>query len=295
MDVEDGHAFRYWEGKASEGLMMYNHQEVDTSFVHVMGLTFVDGGNFTSTYERQFILNEAAVKAMGITDPVGKWAEQNDWKIVGVVKDFHFRSLHQAISPMVLYNLPDTSGFARPSDGFRQIFVRTGANNAQQTIAAVEKIWHEYNPDAAFKYSFMDDTFDRLYKADIRTNRLFGIFAIIAILISCLGLFGLVVFSAERKTKEIGIRKVLGASILDIVKLISKEFLILTGIAMLIAFPLAYWWLDNMLRDFAYRISLSWRMFAAAGIITIVLTLVTVGWIAIKAATANPLKAIKSE
>ncbi|MDR2231890.1 MAG: ABC transporter permease [Tannerella sp.] len=295
MDVEQGAAFRLWEGKTSEGLMMYNHQEVDTSFVRVMGLTFVDGGNFTSIHERQFILNEAAVKAMGITDPIGKWADKSDWKIVGVVKDFHFRSLHQAIGPMVLYNIPDTSGFARPSEGFRQLFVRTRANNAQQAIAALEKVWHQYNPDAAFKYSFMDETFDRLYRSDIRTNMLFGTFAVIAILISCLGLFGLVVFSAELKTKEIGIRKVLGASILDIVKLISNEFLILICIAMLIAFPLAYWLLDNMLQDFAYRISISWAMFALAALITIVLTLLTVGFQAVKAANENPAKAIKSE
>ncbi|MDR0795850.1 MAG: FtsX-like permease family protein, partial [Tannerella sp.] len=171
----------------------------------------------------------------------------------------------------------------------------TRANNAQQAIAAVEKVWKQYNPDHAFSYRFLDDTFNRMYQSEIRTNRLFGTFSIIAILISCLGLFGLVVFSAELKTKEIGIRKVLGASVFEIVKLLTREFLILVGIAIIIAFPLAYYWLENMLQEFAYRISLSWWIFAVAGIITIVLTLLTVGWMAIKAATKNPVEAIKTE
>jgi putative ABC transport system permease protein len=251
-----------------------------------MGLELVAGTNFTSTTEPQFILNESTAKAMGLTDPVGKWVERNEMKIVGVVKDFHFKSLHEEIGPFVMYYQPSI---------FRELYVRTRANNAQQAIAAVEKVWKQYNPDHAFSYSFLDDTFDRMYQSDIRTNRLFGTFSIIAILISCLGLFGLVVFSAELKTKEIGIRKVLGASIFDIVKLLTKEFLVLVGIAMLIAFPLSYYWLDSMLKEFAYRIPLSWWIFVVAAVITTALTLITVGAQAIKSAMANPVEAIKAE
>jgi hypothetical protein len=286
MDISSGNSFDTWEGKISEGKTLHTQLRVDTSFVRVMGLTLIDGGNFTSTsVESQYILNEAAVKAMGLTDPVGKWVEEPDKKIVGVVKDFHFQSLHQEITPLVLFHAPRFIG---------ELYVRTRAGNSQQAIAAIEKVWKQYNPEYAFNYRFLDETFDRIYKSDIQTSRLFGAFSIIAILISCLGLFGLVVFSAELKTKEIGIRKVLGASIPDIVTLLTKEFLILVGIAIVIAFPLSYFWLDNILQDFAYRIPLSWWIFAVAALITIVLTLLTVCAQAIKAAMANPVEAIKN-
>jgi putative ABC transport system permease protein len=279
--------FAEWEGKTMEGMSIHSQLRVDTSFVRVMRLNLIDGTNFTSNIPyAQYILNEAAVKALGITDPVGKWVETRERRIVGVVKDFHFESLHKEIRPMVMFYDPRYIG---------TLYVRTNAGQAQQAIAAVEKSWKEYHPENAFVYSFLDDTFDRMYKSDIQTNQLFGTFSIIAIIISCLGLFGLVVFSAELKTKEIGIRKVLGASITNIVQLLSHEFLILVGIAILIAFPLAYYWLDSMLKDFAYRISLSWWMFAAAVLITIVLTLLTVGLQAVKAAMKNPVEAIKTE
>jgi ABC-type antimicrobial peptide transport system permease subunit len=287
MDVMSGNGFGNWEDKTDvNAALMHFEMRVDTSFLRVMRLTLVAGANFTSASNRQYILNEAAVKLMGMTDPVGKWVEQYDTRITGVVKDFHFRSLHHEIGPFVMYYEPDR---------LSHLYVRTRPGNAQQAIAAVEKLWKQYNPDYAFTYNFMDDTFNRMYVSEIRTNRLFGIFSIIAILISCLGLLGLVVFSAELKTKEIGIRKVLGASLLNIVKLLTREFLILVGISILIALPLAYWWLDSMLRNFAYRISVGWRMFALAGLITIVLTLLTVGFQAVKAAMANPVKAIKTE
>jgi len=286
MNVGSGNGFDTWEGKTTEGITLHTQLRVDTSFVRVMRLTFVDGANFTSTTIPQYILNEAAVKAMGMTDPVGKWVDSNDRKIVGVVKDFHFESLHSEIGPLVMFY---------EQRYIHQLYVRTKPGSVQQAIAAIEKVWKQYNAEYAFNYSFMDDTFDRLYQSDMRTNRLFGTFSIIAILISCLGLFGLVVFSAELRTKEIGIRKVLGASILDIIKLLTGEFLLLVGIALLIALPLSYFWLDNMLQDFAYRISLAWWIFAVAALITIALTLLTVSMQALKAAMANPINAIKTE
>ena len=174
------------------------------------------------------------------------------------------------------------------------LYVRTTANDASKAIAAVEKLWKQYNPEETFTYYFLDDTFNRMYRADIRTGRLFEVFSFIAILISCLGLFGLVTYTAEAKTKEIGIRKVLGASVRNIVTMLSKEFLILVGISILIAFPLAYYCLVKMLQDYAYHISIGWWIFAFAGIITIVLTIITIGWQAVKAATANPVKAISN-
>ena len=260
----------------------------DKDFAPTMDVTFAAGHNFsgTSADATSVILNETAVKSIGITDPVGKKCTVAgiERTIIGVARDFHFKDLHISIEPLAVL-VDDWRG---------AMYVRTSVNGAPQAIAAVEKIWKQYESELPFSYRFIDDEFDTIYKSDIRTGKLFNAFAIIAILISCLGLFGLVTYTAETKTKEIGIRKVLGASVSDIVSMLSKEFIILVGVAMLIAFPLSYYWLNKMLQDFAYRINIGWWMFAAAAFITIALTLLTVGFQAIKAATANPVKAIKS-
>jgi len=285
LKVESTNSFEDWEGKTNDGVFLHNQLRIDTSFVRVMGLKLVEGENFTS--EGRYLLNETAVKAMGLTDPIGKWVNDPSQKIVGVLKDFHFTSLHNPIEPFVM--------FYNQRDGVNILYVRIAAGKAKEAIEAVEKVWQTYNEEYPFEYSFLDDTFDSIYKSDVRTGRLFGIFSIIAILISCLGLFGLVVFSAEMKTKEIGIRKTLGGTVFDIVKLLINEFLILVGISILIAIPLAYIWLHNILQDYAYRIPLSWQIFAGAALITIVLTLLTVSFKAIRAATANPVEAIKVE
>ena len=286
MNVSSGHGFSNWEGKTTEGTSLHTQLRVDTSYIRVMRLTLVDGFDFSSTSEQQYILNEAAVKAMRLTDPVGKWVDRQEWKIVGVVKDFNFASLHSGIEPLVMFNDPQY---------VRGLYVRTAPGKTKDAIAAVENVWKQYNAEYPFNYSFLDDTFNNIYKSDILTGRLFGVFSIVAIFISCLGLFGLIVFTAEMKTKEIGIRKVMGASVMDIVKLLVKDFLILVCISILIALPLAYYWLDKMLQEYAYRISLSWWIFIAAGLTTVALTLLTVSVQAIKAATANPVNAIKSE
>jgi putative ABC transport system permease protein len=211
--------------------------------------------------------------------------DEDYFVIKGVVKDYHFEILNEPVKPLVL-SWSDQPYF---------LSVKTAPGGAKSTIATVEKLWKEYNPDYEFNYYFLEDEFDRVYKADLRTGLLLNIFACIAIFVSCLGLFGLITYTAEMKTKEIGIRKVFGARVFDIVMMLSKEFLILVGIAMLIAFPLAYYWLDGMLQDYAYRITIGWWMFALAGIITTVLTLLAVGWQALKAATANPVESIKAE
>lgn len=266
---------------------------VDPGFFSLMGIPVVEGNSFRkdgdNMYQRGVILNETAAKLIGGGKSVVGMNLSfggGDNEIVGVVKDFNFESLHTEIKPLVVSCVTEWEQF---------LYVKVAPGKAKQAIAAVEKVWKEYNPDYDFKYSFLDDDFDALYKSDVRNGKLFTIFAIIAILISCLGLFGLVTYTAATKTKEIGIRKVLGASVSSIVSMLSKEFLILVGISMVIAFPLAYYWLDKMLQDYAYRISLGWWMFALAGLIIIILTLLTVGWRAIKAATANPVKSIKTD
>lgn len=283
--VTSGTMFGDWEGKTGDGQVSLVQERADTSFIRVMDIPLAEGTGITSTDELQFILNEAAVRAMGMEDPVGKRVE--GIRIVGVVKNFHFKSLHQEITPMVIYY--------QSAEGRHTLYVRTAEGKAQQAIAAVESIWNNYNTSYSFNYAFLDETFDRQYREDVRTGLLFGIFSIIAVFLSCLGLLGLITYTAETKFKEIGIRKVLGAGVTDIVIMLSREFLVLVGIALLIAFPLAYYWLDGMLQDFAYRISLGWWMFAAAAVITVLLTLLTVGIQAIKAATVNPAKSLKTE
>jgi hypothetical protein len=158
--------FGEWEGKTMEGMALYSQLRVDTSFVRVMQFNLIDGTNFTSNEPyAQYILNEAAVKAMGLTDPVGKWVNTREQRIVGILKDFHFESMHKEIGPMVMFYDPRF---------IRTLYVHVNAGQAQQAIAALEKLWKQYNPENAFEYSFLDDTFDRMYKSDIKTNQLFG-------------------------------------------------------------------------------------------------------------------------
>ena len=205
-------------------------------------------------------------------------------EIIGVVKDFHHNSLHEKIGSLVFIN-----------KWHNVITFKTQAGQSAQAIQTAKRIWTDFFPNDPFEYTFLDDSFNNLYRYEFKTSRLILLFSVLAIIIALSGLFGLSTFAVERRTKEIGIRKVFGASVSDIVSLLSKEFLILVGVAMLIAFPLAYYLADRLLQDYAYRIEISWWIFALAGIITIVLTIITVGWQAVKAATDNPVKAIKSE
>ena len=269
--------------------LMMAFVDVDKAFIPTMGMELVAGSNFSDSPadSAHFILNETAVKTIGITDPVGKPFEFLDvhGTIIGVVKDFNFRNLHEKIDPLLF----------RYTNEIRLMYVRLAPATVHQTVPEIEKIIRRYDSETAFTYTFLDERIDNMYHSDSRTGKLFNIFAVIAIIVSCLGLFGLVTFTAESKTKEIGIRKVLGASVMQIIQLLLKEFLILVGVAMLVAFPLAYFWLDGLLQDYAYRIQISWQVFALAGLITILMTLITVSWLAVKAATANPVNAIKSE
>jgi hypothetical protein len=265
---------------------------VDPGFFSLMDIQIVEGYSFKEGEDmrrRGVVLNETAAKLIGGGESVIGMKltfGMGENEVVGVVKDFNIESLHSEIKPLVMNCATESQPF---------LYVKVAPGNIKQAIAAVETVWKEFNADYDFAFNFLDESFDLTYKSDLRTGQLFTIFAFMAILISCLGLFGLVTYTAETKTKEIGVRKVLGASVSGIIMMLSKEFLILVGIAVLIAFPPAYYMLDRMLQDYAYRIDLSWWMFAASALIVIVLTLLTVGWRAFKAATADPVKAIKSE
>lgn len=281
-----------WEGKPADMQnFMINQLSVDRSFPEVMDMEYVEGDGFTGTAadSAHYILNEMAIRQMGITDPIGKTITFHDepGTIVAVVKDFHFKDMKTAIEPCIL--------FMAPQWGWNTMYVKTTGNDAQKAIASVEKRWKQYNADYEFNYRFMDEAFDNMYRSDTRSGILFNIFAGIAIVLSCLGLFGLVTFTAETKFKEIGIRKTLGASVGNIIMLISKEFLKLVGISFLIAIPLAWWMMNRWLENYAYRTDITWWIFAVAGITAFAIAAITVCGKSIRAAQQNPIKAIRME
>ena len=281
-----------WEGRSPNYEPSVAQLSVDAQFLEMFKLEMLEGRWFQSENkadEINVILNETAVKTFGLEPP---YAGQrfsfhgNDGQIIGVVKDFHFRSLREKIMPMVLYNEPVSRG---------QLFIKTSGNRTADALAATRKIWRKALPSQPFEYFFLDESFEKLYRMEQRTGLLFNIFATIALVIACLGLLGLATFATERRTKEIGIRKVLGASISNIIALISTEFIGLVVIALFIASAISWWTMDNWLRDFAYRIDMQWWMFALAGMAAIAVALLTVGFQAFRAAGANPVNALRDE
>ena len=277
-----------WEGQTENERVMFNILFVDKDFIPLMDIKLAEGTNFTGMPSDSLycLVNRAAVKAMDMKEPIGKRiSNYTDGKIIGITEDFHFKNIYEPVSPLLI--IPNMWSM-------QVMYVKADANNIAAAIASVERIYTHYSADAPFTYQFLDEEFERVYKTDIRTGLTFNVFSLIAILISCLGLFGLVTYTAETKTKEIGIRKVMGASIANIIGMLSKEFLILVGISLCIAFPLSYYWLEKMLQDYAYRINISWLVFVFAGMITLILTLLSVGWKAFHAALKNPVKALKT-
>lgn len=277
-----------WPGKCKD--VTFNLVYATYDFIETMGIPLIAGNISPNADESYVLLNEEAVKAMELENPVGIRLTSGEkyLTVSGVVKDYNFEALNQPVRPLMIRCTNNLNILS-------YTYIRTTAARSKEAVEHTEKLWKEANPNDDFTYSFLDDNFDKLYRSDIRSGQLFSIFSVIAILISCLGLFGLVTYMVETKTKEIGIRKVLGASVSNIVNMLLKEFLLLVGISMLIAFPLAWYWMNKMLQDYAYHIEISWWMFALTGLITVVLVLLTIGWQAIKAATANPVDSIKTE
>jgi ABC-type antimicrobial peptide transport system permease subunit len=281
-----------WDGKRSDQQSFTILQmPVERNFLQVMGMQLVEGKGFTGTAadSSNFILNETAIKATGIREPViGKRLTFHGIKgeIAGVVKDFHFQDMHAQIPPLLMQYDKKWRG---------KMYVRTTGKDAAKAIAAVESLWQKYNGDYNFTYSFLDSAFDDLYKSDTHVGQLFNCFAVMAIIISCLGLFGLVTFTAESKVKEIGVRKVLGAGLPQIVSLLSKDFFVLVLVAAAIAFPVAWYGLNSFLQGYAYRTDMSWWVFAAAGAITLLVAMMTVSFKCVQAALANPVKSLRME
>ena len=279
-----------WEGKKPGQSFIVGQMAVEKNFLQVLNLKLAAGKGFSGTPadSTNYILNETAIAEMGMKDPIGKTFTFHDRKgvIAGVVKDFHFKNLHNKIDPMILFYNP----------GWKwKMYVKTTAKDAPKALAAAERMWKQYNADYAFEYTFLDDAFDSMYKSDSRVGELFNCFAVITILISCLGLFGLVTYTAETKVKEIGVRKVLGAGVPQIVNMLSKEFLQLVVIAAAIAFPLAWYGLTKFLEGYAYRTGLSWWVFAVAGLLTFIIAIATISFQAVKAALANPVRSLRTE
>jgi putative ABC transport system permease protein len=274
---------------------------IDDEYIDCMGMEIVEGRGFSKAFadSNSVILNETALKAMAITDPIGKQVFSNDFSpqgneeeaftIVGIIKDFHFQSLHRNIEPLFLVNPSGNQGV--------NVFinVRIKPNNFSSSIGLIEDKWKTFAPEQPFRFSFMDSDLNALYEAEQTSKRVFGLFSLLAIFIACIGLLGLAAYITQRRTKEIGVRKVIGASTMQIVGLLSKDFLKLVFVALIIATPIAWFGMNRWLQDFAFAISISWWIFALAGIIAIGIAFLTVSFQSIKAAMANPINALKDE
>ncbi len=270
----------------------------DNDFQKTLNLEMVKGRFFSREFpsdSNAVVLNQEAAKLLGWDDPIGK--EINNWRkhrtnfhVIGVVKDFHYESLHQKIRPMALFRI---GGYYKRSESYISVQVKTG--ELAETIKFIENKWKQFAPGAPFEYSFLNDDFNSLYNNEKQTEQLFLIFSSLAIFIACLGLLGLASYIAERRTKEIGIRKILGASVARIVFSMSGEFVKWVILANIIAWPVAWFFMNKWLQSFAYRIHISWWVFALAGGLALIIALLTVSWQAIRAATANPVESLRYE
>ncbi len=278
---------------------------IDADFVNTMNLQVVKGRNFSkdnpADISSSMVVNEALVKEYGWDDPIGKKLPgPYEQQVIGVVRNFHFESLHNIIQPLMLVLKPD-SALRRSSDvnfsfaGQPRVSVRLKAGNIQDQIASLKKAWKAVAGDQDFEYRFLDESLNSMYKEEQRLGTIVRYASILSILIACMGLFGLATLVVARRTKEIGIRKVLGADIKGLVGLLSKDFMVLVIIASLVAFPIAWWALNKWLQDFAYRISIEWWVFIAASLAALLIALVTVSIQAIKAAIANPVSSLRTE
>ena len=268
---------------------------VDYNYITQYKMKILAGRNFSVAFgtdtTQAMILNESAVRMLGYSSPqdaIGKPFSQWGRKgaIIGVIKDFHYQSLRSPVRPLSMRIEPN---------GCDQISVNVRSANLPATVAAIENKWKTVIPNQPFSYFFVDEFFDRQYRGEDRFGKLFLYFAVLAIFISCLGLLGLASYSTLQRTKEIGVRKVLGASVAGIVNLLSKEFLLLVGIAFLIATPLSGFLMTRWLKDFSYRIPVSWWIFVLAGALALLIALLTISFQAIRAAVANPIKSLRTE
>jgi putative ABC transport system permease protein len=278
-----------WDGKNPKESFLIHSMYIDKYYTSFFKLKMAAGAGFTgiASDTAHYVLNETAVREAGIKDPVGKKfsLHGNKGTIIGVLKDFHLASLRKKIEPAIFVYVPKGG----------DMFIRTTGKDATAAVAAATRTFKKYNADFPFEYSFMDQAYDAMYKTDQRSGTLFSVFAGIAIFISCLGLFGLATYTAQVKVKEIGIRKVLGASVSNITMMLSKDFLLLVMLSLLIATPLAWYAMNKWLQNYAYHNPIQWWIFILAGVAAMLIAFITISSQAIKAALANPVKSLRSE
>jgi putative ABC transport system permease protein len=294
----------FWKERAVNATSTVSMQNwrVDADYLQTLGMELAEGRNFDAyspVDSNAVLLNETAVRLFKFEgDPVGQkiYTKNNpargqssddfiEYKVVGVVKDFHYSSLRSTIDALCLM---------RARSRYMMSF-RINGESAQSVLTTMEKTWKAMAPGQPFEYEFLDDAFTAVYRSEQRVGTIAGIFGLLSIFISCLGLFGLAAYTAERRTKEIGIRKVLGASVAGITSLLAKDFLKLVLIAIVIASPIAYYFMQKWLSDFAYRIDIQWWIFVVAGVIAVLIACLTVGFQSVRAALMNPAKSLKSE
>jgi putative ABC transport system permease protein len=292
VDLHSGTINIWWEGKDPKTQVVVPAMYVDENFIDVFGMKMLQGRGFSKEFKSDttaFVVNEALLKMMG-KDPakvVGQPFKYQDTKgtIIGVVKDFNFKPIQQAIEPLVLV-LNRWGGF---------VFVRTGPAGTEATIHSLEKICHQLNPGFPFDYAFLDQNLANLYRGEQKIGSLFNVFALLAIFISCLGLYGLSAFIAEQRTREIGVRKVLGASVFGIVYLLSSNFTKVVLVAIAIAIPISWYAANSWLRGFAYHINIGWGVFVLASLMALIVAWCTMSFESVKSAVANPAKSLRTE
>jgi len=280
-----------WKGKDPNDKILFSQMAVGYDFLEAMGIQLKEGRAFSKAFTTDtanYIVNEEAARRIGLKPLVGQeltfWGKTGT--IVGIMKNFHTQSLHAPIDPLIIR--------LKPEDTWT-VLVRTEPGKTTEALASMERVVRKYNPAYPFKYDFADQEFERQYKSETVIGQLAKYFAFLAIFISCLGLFGLSAFTAEQRTKEMGIRKVLGASVTSIVSLLSKDFLKLVAVAFVIAAPIAWYAVNQWLRNFEYKIAVGWWTFAVAGLLAGLIALLTVSFQSVKAALTNPVKSLRSE
>ena len=291
-------------GKDGEKTISTNLFVVDDDYIKTLGIQVLYGRDFSkelpTDVEEAFIINETAVKELGFGTPQNALGQRLNWpkwipdslhpvkqgRIIGVVKDFHFSSLHEKVGSLVMMEYPPIKD---------KMAVKVKAAGISNTIAFINNTWNKFSAGYPLDYKFLDESFFEMYKSEDKLRGLLSIFTGMAIFVGCMGLFGLAAYTAEQRTKEIGIRKVLGATVISILSMLSKTFLKPVLIASLIAFPIAWWAMNKWLEDFPYRVTISWWIFVLAGLLAIILALITVSFQAIRAAVANPVKSLRTE
>ncbi|MEO1053075.1 MAG: ABC transporter permease [Bacteroidota bacterium] len=279
-----------WEGQNEEETMLIHYQAVDFDYLSTMQIELLDGRTFSKDNPADSVavlINEEAARIMGFDEPIGQRLSTGvELNVIGVVKNFHFKSIHQKIEPLMLYYFPQR---------FSRTLIKVADGDPTETLAGIESVWQQFNPEEPFNYRFLDEDFDNMYRAEQTTAKLFNGFAMLAIIVSCLGLFGLASFTVEQRTKELGIRKVLGASVPRLFYSISADFTVLVVVALFIAVPGGWYLMDQWLESFAYSADISVWIFIAAAFIAVIIALLAVSYQSLKAAKTNPVDALRSE